>query len=505
MTERFDVFISYAHRDRPEWVETLAENLHQMGFEVFLDAWEIGAGDVLVHKLDQGILEARHGVLVITKSYFERPFVQAEYAAIMHRAIKGQQRVIPIVVDDVEIPPLLAPTVRVDFRGADGPKYDQRLEELARALRGKKGTKDRPERTGETAPPPETRYRPEGAIRRTLRIAGDRVTLLGGEGEVSHEPRTDVALSSLLHDLDRARRHRFATDGINQKRGGEAGALAAEAELHQASLAVGEALTRRFLSGAAGDALRKTVRSAETGGSSLELALEVTDDDLRSLPWETLRIPGEDGPPGEPLTLHPRVRLFRTVPGDDPVPALAIPGPLRILVAIGSPESGRSASISWRAPSWTRCPWSFCWTTSRTTSPRPTRKVSAPFGTKPSRTSWPDGSTPPAGATSSSPAGTPSTCPARLTSTSSRIISAPSPSPRPASSSGASRPSKSCPPRSACVPTVPSAAIPALGVPGHAPPRRRSPLQGRGDPAGQGSEKGRDSRHGEVDPERSRR
>ncbi len=340
MTERFDVFISYAHRDRPEWAETLAGNLHQMGFEVFLDAWEIGPGDRLVHKLDEAILKSRHGVLVITSSYFDRPFVKAEYEAIMHRAIQGEQRVIPLVVDDVEIPPLLAPTVRIDFRGADGPTYDRKLEELARALRGQKGTKDRPARTGETAPPPETRYRPEGAIRRTLRIAEDRVTLLGGDEEVSHEPRTDVALASLLYELDRARRRSVGADGVAEKRGDGAGAVAAEAGLHQASLAVGAALTKRFLSGAAGEALRGAVRSAESGGSSLELALEVTDDDLRSLAWETLHVPGEDATPGEPLTLHPRVHLFRTVPTDGPVPALAISGPLRVLVAIGSPESG---------------------------------------------------------------------------------------------------------------------------------------------------------------------
>ncbi len=46
MPERYyDVFVSYARRDRPAWVEALAETLHQRGFEVFLDAWEIGAGD----------------------------------------------------------------------------------------------------------------------------------------------------------------------------------------------------------------------------------------------------------------------------------------------------------------------------------------------------------------------------------------------------------------------------------------------------------------------------
>jgi len=138
MAERYHVFISYARGDRPEWVQTLAENLHQQGFEVFWDAWEIGPGDVLVHELDRGLLESRHGVLVVTKTALDRPYVRAEYAAMMTRAIAGKQRLIPVLLDDVKLPPLLASRVWIDFRGADGPEYDRKLAELVRALRGEK-------------------------------------------------------------------------------------------------------------------------------------------------------------------------------------------------------------------------------------------------------------------------------------------------------------------------------------------------------------------------------
>lgn len=340
MAERYDIFISYVHRDRPEWVATLAENLHLRGFEVFLDEWEIGAGDVLVHELDRGILQSRHGVLVLTRSYFERPFVQAEYAAILQRTIEGRQRVIPILVDDVDVPPLLATRVWIDFRGADGPLYEARLDELARALEGRKA-KDRPARA---AAPPLTRYRPEGALRRTLRIGADRVALLaeGGE-EAAHAPKPlDPALEERIYALGRVRQRRFSP-GETPQRGGTEAAAPVQASLQEASLAAGAALTRAFLDGAAGEALRAAVLQAEGTGSSLELGLEVADDGLRLLPWETLRIPRPDGPGepmGDPLALHPRVHLFRASPDGGPTPAVAIPGPLRILVAIASPESG---------------------------------------------------------------------------------------------------------------------------------------------------------------------
>ena len=132
-TER-DVFISYGHADA-DWVRTLAENLYQSGLELFFDEWDIAPGDVLVHKLDAGILASRSGILVVSPTALTRPYVQAEYAALMGRAIERGQRLIPVLLKDAEMPPLLASRIWVDFRNADGPDYLARVGELVRALR----------------------------------------------------------------------------------------------------------------------------------------------------------------------------------------------------------------------------------------------------------------------------------------------------------------------------------------------------------------------------------
>jgi len=351
----YDVFISYARADAPEWVRTLAETLHRKGFEAFWDGWEIGPGDVLVHELDRGLLASRNGVLVVTKSAFARPFVRAEYAAMMTRAIEGRQRLIPVLLDDVELPPLLASRVWIDFRGADGPEYEHKVDELARALRGEK--LQRPARDGETAPPPGTGFRAEGILRRTLRIAPDRVALLeGGEVIAEHAPKPlDHALEQTLWTLRRARRRRIPEGSHVHRRGQVEVAAEPAAPLQEASLAAGAALARTFLDGAAGGALREVVTQAEGQNAPLELGLEIERGTLRALPWETLRLPakvsdqrasdrGAAGPSAgsaatTPLALHPRVRLHRVHPADGPAPGIQIPGPLRILVAIGSPEA----------------------------------------------------------------------------------------------------------------------------------------------------------------------
>lgn len=85
MSEHYDVFLSYAHADAAQ-VHRLAENLHNAGLEVFLDEWEIAPGDVLVHRLDHGLLNSRNGVLAVMPTALTRPLVLQEYAAMVQRA-----------------------------------------------------------------------------------------------------------------------------------------------------------------------------------------------------------------------------------------------------------------------------------------------------------------------------------------------------------------------------------------------------------------------------------
>jgi hypothetical protein len=119
MAEPFDVFISYARADG-ERVRVLAENLHQSGLEVFLDEWYIAAGDVLVHKLDEALARTRNGVLVASASALERPWVREEYAAMLTRAVAGKQRLIPVLIGEVELPQPMSGMRRPD-RGSGAP------------------------------------------------------------------------------------------------------------------------------------------------------------------------------------------------------------------------------------------------------------------------------------------------------------------------------------------------------------------------------------------------
>jgi tetratricopeptide (TPR) repeat protein len=314
-----DVFISYAHADS-DWVRVLAENLNQAGLQVFYDEWDIAPGDVLVHKLDEGIRSSRNGILIVSPASLSRPYVQEEYAAMMTRAIAGKQRLIPALLKDAEMPPFMASRVYVDFRNADGPSYLARLDQLIRALKGQPAGP--PPKL-----PPRDAYMIAGPRLCRLSISKDRVAFSIDETELAGAPpHPDLDIGDLNWRLKRARGDLGPVRDTT-------GTASRFAELERTLEAVGTELATAFLPTEVKTALEGVVAEAERLNSSVQLALDTTDP-LADLPWETLRLPHTG-----PLALHSRVEVFRRIDSGGPAPAIVIPGPLRILVAIGSPEA----------------------------------------------------------------------------------------------------------------------------------------------------------------------
>lgn len=329
--ETFDVFISYSHQDQA-WVHTLAENLHRAGLEVFLDAWEITPGAVVVHQLERGLLGSRNGVLVVSPASVQRPWVQQEYAVMVNQAVEGRQRLIPVLLGDVEVPPFAATRLWVDFRGVDGPEYQRRVAQLVAAMKGERPR--RPVRDGELVWPTGSGLRPEGARRATLRI-DPQVTVLEVEGEqVAGRPAgPSHHLEELLWQVQRARRRGQQMDTVALRAAGQA--TTAGGSVHGRLLEAGKSLAAAFLPNPVRAALVKQVRLATDEGVALRLAVEVTTPGLENLPWEALCLP--ELAVG-PLALHPRVELYRAVAGLGATTAIQIRGPLRVLVVIGSPD-----------------------------------------------------------------------------------------------------------------------------------------------------------------------
>jgi len=339
---QWDVFISYGHADG-EWVRVLASNLHREGFDVFLDIWEVVGGDRVTGRLEEGIRRSRSGILVCSPEGLSRPWVIEEYEALLRQAVHDPaRRLIPVLLADAELPLFLGNRAWVDFRGAHtGPLYDGALSELVEALRDRPGSQ-RPDRSSARELPGSAGdpVRPAGPVALSLRVSRDVVTLVGGGDEVGQRPRgLQRATRDAVIDLARYR-SRGDSDTLIAYRGPAGSTL-------DAVLAdVGRRLSADFLGGVVGKALAVRVASAERLGERAEIGLEIQAE-LSDLPWETLVLPGLDGAVpdlgGTPLVLHHNLAVFRAVSGLGPTPAYKIRGPLRILVAIGSPESQDSA------------------------------------------------------------------------------------------------------------------------------------------------------------------
>src|SRR4051812_20803135 len=134
-TERFDVFVSYGHGDA-EWAGVLADNLTRLGLKVWQDRDELVRGDLLAQRVQDGLAKGRAGALVGSAKASGRGWVEEEFAAAVAGVVTGTQRLIPVLLGDVPLPPFVASRLYVDFRAVTSPDdYKAKVRELERAIR----------------------------------------------------------------------------------------------------------------------------------------------------------------------------------------------------------------------------------------------------------------------------------------------------------------------------------------------------------------------------------
>ncbi len=96
-------FLSHASEDKAAFVEPLAHELARLGVRGWLDKWEIQPGDSLVQRLfDEGIADAV--VIVVSSHSVGKPWVREELDASAVRRITEGTRLIPVRLDDVDVP-----------------------------------------------------------------------------------------------------------------------------------------------------------------------------------------------------------------------------------------------------------------------------------------------------------------------------------------------------------------------------------------------------------------
>lgn len=129
------VFVSHASEDKDRFVLDFAKQLRAHGIDAWLDKWEMLPGDSLVTKIfDEGIKDAQAVIVVLSKNSVSKPWVKYELDAACVKRINTGSKLIPVLIDDCEVPEALKSTLWESI--ADTASYQSSLERIIASIFG---------------------------------------------------------------------------------------------------------------------------------------------------------------------------------------------------------------------------------------------------------------------------------------------------------------------------------------------------------------------------------
>ncbi|WP_372013900.1 toll/interleukin-1 receptor domain-containing protein [Tistrella mobilis] len=129
---RRQVYLAHATEDKAV-AEQLARGLTARGIEVWYDSWEIRAGDSLRQKMDQGLGDCTHFVVLLTPTSIKKPWVNREIDAGLMRDVEGTAKFIGLR-HDLQLD-ALTPLLRTKLTPVHVPG-DEGLDMLAAEIYG---------------------------------------------------------------------------------------------------------------------------------------------------------------------------------------------------------------------------------------------------------------------------------------------------------------------------------------------------------------------------------
>jgi hypothetical protein len=123
----WDFFVSAAAADQP-WAEWIAWQLEDAGYTVHLPAWESVPGSHWTARMQEGIRGAARTVAVVSTAYLVSVFSQNEWQAAIQADPQGIRRILlPLRIEECELPGLLGQVVPVDIFGLDAIEARARM------------------------------------------------------------------------------------------------------------------------------------------------------------------------------------------------------------------------------------------------------------------------------------------------------------------------------------------------------------------------------------------
>ena len=126
-----NVFISHRKSDDLQ-AERLAHEIRNAGHQVWLDEWNIGLGDSIVERMNQGLEGAMYVIVCYSSSGVDSPWMSREWMSALARQLNGYSvKILPVLLTGGKPPAILA-----DLKYADLVKdWSKGVAELLRAMR----------------------------------------------------------------------------------------------------------------------------------------------------------------------------------------------------------------------------------------------------------------------------------------------------------------------------------------------------------------------------------
>lgn len=164
LEKHYDLFISHASEDKDAVARPLARALTALGFAVWFDEERLEVGSSLRTSIDAGLAESRYGVVVFSRTFFDKPWPPRELNGLFAREVaEGAEIILPLWHE-----------IDAAFVSPEAPMLADRLalgtdlgipliaERLARRLRREQGEDRLRARAQESPPPPEAAQRAAG-------------------------------------------------------------------------------------------------------------------------------------------------------------------------------------------------------------------------------------------------------------------------------------------------------------------------------------------------------
>lgn len=95
MGSKTKLFVSHASEDKAIIADELAAALSN-DYEVWYDKYKLTIGDSLLRKINEGLVEADYGVVILSKSFFSKEWPQAELDGLFSLETSNRKVILPI-------------------------------------------------------------------------------------------------------------------------------------------------------------------------------------------------------------------------------------------------------------------------------------------------------------------------------------------------------------------------------------------------------------------------